>query len=141
LLSSAILLSAGVTSAQLASSATHQLESYAIVAGATFSNTSTHQMWSSFGQSSPLGTSVTSVNASHRLQGGVIPTLYPRTRPGDVNGDGRTDAADVVTATRILNLVTPPPSNIFIFFNLDLNTDGALTPLDFDGVVDTILGR
>ena len=125
----------GSASAQLATSSTHQLETLAISGGGGFAASASHQMWYTVGQSTPPATMS---SASNIIQGGLIPTLYPRTLIGDSNSDGVRDSADVVTTVEIKNGNQPVPTDIVEFFNADANTDGQINSADVDATADLI---
>jgi hypothetical protein len=120
--------------AQMASSATHQLESLAVTSGGGMAFSTTHLATAAVGR--PAGTAASTSNQS---QGGVIPTLYPRTLLGDANDDGSIDSADVVTAVEIKAGSIGPPSHIIHFFNADANTDNRVDGGDIGAIVAKLI--
>lgn len=126
--------------AQMASSATHELETLAITGGGGHSVSATHQLEAAVGQSTPLAAAVTQSSLSNRAQPGLIPILYPRTLLGDANDDGARDAADIVTAVEIGGGGQPTPANIVHFFNADANTDNRVDASDAAAIAGLLLG-
>jgi hypothetical protein len=120
--------------AQMASSATHQMESLAVTSGGGISFSATNLVTGAVGR--PAGTAM---STSNQVQGGVIPTLYPRTLLGDANDDGAIDSADVVTAVEIKAGNIGPPSHIIHFFNADANTDNRVDGGDIAAIVAKLL--
>ncbi|MBN1478147.1 hypothetical protein JXA47_15430 [Candidatus Sumerlaeota bacterium] len=134
LLSVSLALIALGTQAQMASSANYQLESLAVTSGGGMAFSATHLITDAAGR--PAGTAI---SASNQIQGGVIPTLYPRTLLGDANNDGEIDSADVVTAVEIKAGSIGPPAHIIHFFNADANTDNRVDGGDIGAIVAKLL--
>jgi hypothetical protein len=126
--------------AQLATSATHQLETLAVTGGGGFAASATNRMYFTVGQGTPVAGSATVASATNRVQAGLIPTLYPRTLLGDANNDGVLDVADIVMEVEISNGGQAAPTNIVRFFNADANTDGQISDPDIAAVGDLLLG-
>ena len=57
---------------------------------------------------------------------------------GDVNGDGKVNAADIV---ELINVVNGKPSGAYNAQAADINGDGEVTADDVDGIVDIILKK
>ena len=57
---------------------------------------------------------------------------------GDLNGDGKVNAADIV---ELINVVNGKPSGAYNAQAADVNGDGEVTADDIDGIVDTILNN
>lgn len=58
--------------------------------------------------------------------------------PGDANGSGSVDVADVLTTVNYASGMNPKP---FIFEAADMNTDSEIDILDVVGIINTIMGR
>jgi Dockerin type I domain len=127
--------------AQLASSEICQLETLAFTGGGATAVSTHHQIWSSVGLGVPLASgSVTIHSSTHAMQMGLIPTLYPRGRPGDANGDGLIDAADIVRAGNHLRQPGTWPLPIENLFSADVDCDTRITSQDLAGIADLIVG-
>jgi hypothetical protein len=83
---------------------------------------------------------VTIHSDAHAIQPGLIPTLYPRGRVGDANGDGMIDAADIVRAGNHLRQPGAWPLPIENLLSADVNFDMRITPHDLEGIADIIVG-
>ncbi len=57
---------------------------------------------------------------------------------GDLNGDGKVNAADIV---ELINVVNGKPSGAYNAQAADVNGDGEVTADDIDGIVDIILNN
>ncbi|MBN1476545.1 hypothetical protein JXA47_07325 [Candidatus Sumerlaeota bacterium] len=136
----ALMLGSGV-SAQLASSESWQLETLALTGGGATALSPHHQIWCSVAPGIPLASgSVTIHGGTHAIQPGLIPTLYPRGRAGDANGDGLIDAADIVCAGNHLRRPGQWPLPIEGLLSADVNFDMRITPHDLEGIADIIVG-
>jgi hypothetical protein len=136
-----VLTLVGGVSAQLASSEVCALETASLTGGGGVALSSNHQMWAAVGPGIPLASdAVTIRSGAHAMQPGLIPTLYPRRRPGDANGDDVVDAADIVTAGNHFRRPDAWPLPIENLLSADLDFDMRITPHDVEGIADLILG-
>jgi hypothetical protein len=131
----------GGVGAELASSEVCALETLSLSGGGGLALSPNHRLWASLGPGSPLASgSVTVRSSTHAMQLGLIPTLYPRTLPGDANRDGVVDAADIVRAMNHFRQPGTLPLAAEGLFNADLDFDLRISSEDLEGIADIITG-